>query len=557
MNVFLIIFAVVFLVVFVVLILSSSQALQRFAVLEVLLLAFTAAFTYFSSTYYGDNIRNAAVVATEGYLRPASTMLLEAEYQHDFSTGTDEDEKTLLSRVTSYIQAIPESVDALSADAVVDCGVYSLSEDKIIYSESFNQMPEEMYLHIRDVVMSSKDDVFNFASSKVIDNRQYFSSCSSSEISPKYAAYAVIATESIDGTVREIVASVVKNALILLAIMTLVLGIVLFIQSRELKGIVKRIKRAASGVESWEVLKTRVPGFFVESDDIRTLRMSLNQLVNEEDRYSHKVIEQLKSYHRFTPHNIERIFGGKNIMNIGSGDVNDVTGIIASVALSLPQNRGEAYQKKVAERFDEIVEARDNHNGMTIAVNHDLTDISCFFDGKAEEAFDFGMDVTRDSDSFVMLHKTTVTCGIVGDEKELLQYTASREINVLEKYAERLRAMGLTMVITDRVKELMPNSVSTRYIGFIENEGFKYKLYEVLDAYGSAIMQTRMATSDKFAEAINLFYQDDFYLARNMFSEILKTDANDPITTWYLFVCENNLNSMKNSNSYALFAGEI
>ncbi len=557
MNIFLIIFAAVFVIVFIILILSSSQALQRFAVLEALLIAFVSVFTYFSSTFYGNNVRESTLVATESYLRPVSTMLLEAEYQFDFESGEDIDENIMLSNVANYIQAMPESVDAIDVESIIDSGIYSLTDDRIIYSVHYSKMPEDMYQQIRDEVYRAKDDVFNSSVSKEIEGKLYFANCSSSDNSPKYVAYAVITTESLETAIRLIVEKVIISALILLAVMTLILGVVLFIQSRELKGLIKRIKRAASGVESWEVLKTRVPGFYVESDDIRTLRMSLNQLVNEEDRYSHRVIEKLKSYHRFTPHNIERIYGGKNILAIDEGDVIDITGVIASVSLSLPRSRGEAYQKKVAERFKEIIAARDVHNGMTIAVNHDISDVTCFFDGKSEEAFEFGMDVVRDSDSFVMLHKTTVTCGIVGCDKELVQYTPSREINILEKYSEKLRAMGLTMVITDRVKEFIPNSVSTRYIGFIENEGFKYKLYEVLDAYGSSIMQARTATAGKFAEAINLFYQDDFYLARNMFSEILKTDANDPITTWYLFVCENNLNSIKNSNSYALFAGEI
>ena len=43
-------------------------------------------------------------------------------------------------------------------------------------------------------------------------------------------------------------------------------------------------------------------------------------------------------------------------------------------------------------------------------------------------------------------------------------------------------------------------------------------------------------------EALKLFYQSDYYMARNAFSELLKTNSTDELVRWYLFESERLLN---------------
>ena len=100
-------------------------------------------------------------------------------------------------------------------------------------------------------------------------------------------------------------------------------------------------------------------------------------------------------------------------------------------------------------------------------------------------------------------------------------------------------------MITKDLMEQMGHVGETRYIGFLlpdENHPEqKLELYEVLDAQIPGTRKRRSAMNSKFAEALSLFYEQDFYLARNLFTEILREAPDDGLTKWYLFECEHYL----------------
>ena len=84
-----------------------------------------------------------------------------------------------------------------------------------------------------------------------------------------------------------------------------------------------------------------------------------------------------------------------------------------------------------------------------------------------------------------------------------------------------------------------------------------YKLYEVLDAYPGLERELRRGYDQRFQEAINLFYHNDFYLARNVFSSLLRACPGDGIARWYLFACEHFFNQEGDAEpDYSLFGIE-
>ena len=66
-----------------------------------------------------------------------------------------------------------------------------------------------------------------------------------------------------------------------------------------------------------------------------------------------------------------------------------------------------------------------------------------------------------------------------------------------------------------------------------------------------------LSYDDKFQKAIGLFCQNDFYLARNLFSAVLKLNPADGIARWYLFACEHYFNNSEPGGEvYSLFGIE-
>ncbi|MPN54166.1 hypothetical protein SDC9_201835 [bioreactor metagenome] len=84
-----------------------------------------------------------------------------------------------------------------------------------------------------------------------------------------------------------------------------------------------------------------------------------------------------------------------------------------------------------------------------------------------------------------------------------------------------------------------------------------YKLFEVLDVYSDVARLRKTGADAKFQEGVRLFYKNDFYLARNAFSAVIKACPEDGIARWYLFACERYFSRPENQDvRYDLFGLE-
>jgi hypothetical protein len=156
--------------------------------------------------------------------------------------------------------------------------------------------------------------------------------------------------------------------------------------------------------------------------------------------------------------------------------------------------------------------------------------------------------------TFVLLHHTGLVYGVAGDTAQASTYVLSADMRILNAYTEQMRALGIRMAVTDAVHELIDENTASRYIGFVEKGIHTFKLYEILDAYPANERQSRLSTRAKFKDALNLFYGDDFYLARSMFTEVLKENPTDEVARRYVFICERCLEEKAGQiDSYGLF----
>jgi hypothetical protein len=157
----------------------------------------------------------------------------------------------------------------------------------------------------------------------------------------------------------------------------------------------------------------------------------------------------------------------------------------------------------------------------------------------------------------LILHKASFLYGIAGHEERLFPYLSSSELEFLVGFAPQFDQAGVRVVVTETYwKQLEDSGFIGRYIGFVsagEVNG-SYKLYEVLDVYPELERDLRRGYDQRFQEALNLFYHDDFYLARNQFSALLRVCPNDGVARWYLFASERLFNREGDEEiNYSLF----
>ena len=189
--------------------------------------------------------------------------------------------------------------------------------------------------------------------------------------------------------------------------------------------------------------------------------------------------------------------------------------------------------------------------GILISASNDLSLVKGLFFEECKSTVSFGRELIHsimgsskkeNIEGAVFLHYGSITYGISGTERHSFPFIMSHACDVLEKYTKGIVSLNVELVVTHTVLEREEIPGECRYIGFIKEGTVKIKLYEVLDACSARIRLAKMDLKERFDEALRLFYNRDFYLARNLFMEVLQRLPEDGVSRWYLFECEHYLN---------------
>lgn len=279
----------------------------------------------------------------------------------------------------------------------------------------------------------------------------------------------------------------------------------------------------------------------------------------------------LSSYSRFIPRELDKLLGRASVMEVSFGDAATLTGAVSVFTIS---NRelaraslaDDAFVDFVSESFSLLREKIVAHHGRLLSTGFDLASVPVYYPNSVSDAVQAGLDLLGelrgrgDTDSLtpdfcVLLHHTAFLYGIAGTQEQVFPFISSSEMEFLGGYNQRFRSAGVRMVLTEALVQRLDVGCNTRYLGFVTTPDGKrtYKLYEALDTYPDIERNLRIRYDRRFQEGIRLFYHNDFYLARNIFSALLKACPQDGIVRWYLFACERFFNSGQEELNYQLF----
>lgn len=280
------------------------------------------------------------------------------------------------------------------------------------------------------------------------------------------------------------------------------------------------------------------------------------------------------SFYRFVPRGIEKLLDRAAVTEVSFGDMAAIHGGVALLSVG---NRDQVraalddgeFMNFVNGCFASIVQNVDRHNGYLLSNEFNLASMKAVFPEQPDDCVKAGVDVLGSAEALeagirpafsLILHDAHFLYGLAGTEDRVFAFLSSAELDFLEELSGNLQAAGVRLAVTDRQLSRLKGSYSSRYIGFVSSRDGKYtyKLYEILDVYSDVEKAARLQYDGKFQEALRCFYQDDFYLARNGFSAILKTCPEDGIARWYLFASERFYNrGGQEDNTYSLFGADV
>lgn len=295
-------------------------------------------------------------------------------------------------------------------------------------------------------------------------------------------------------------------------------------------------------------------------DELSRMNQAMQEMCMSLSIRDYEMSETIRSYKRFVPQRLTRMLGRATIAEVSLGDSRR---IVTNVGLFTVGNRDEVRSTLEDKVFVDFINetftifnacVQENH-GSLISCTLRLSCMETMFPENPADGVRAGLDflgrVGKKSQSdlpipspMMILHKASFLYGVAGKPARLFPYISSAEMEFLEGYTHKFHESGTRLVMTETyLAEMKNHSFAVRYIGFI-SDGDKnaYKLYEVLDVYPETERKLRIEYDRRFQEAIKLFYHNDFFLARNLFSTLLRVCPNDGIVRWYLFACEHCFN---------------
>lgn len=300
----------------------------------------------------------------------------------------------------------------------------------------------------------------------------------------------------------------------------------------------------------------RVSEIAVRNDEIGDMARSLQEMTVSLSIRDYEVRNTMLSYHRFVPNGLEMLLDRASIMEVSLGDSRAITGNTAiitvcnrqSVRLVLSDDDYVSFVNRSSSLMDSAVRP---HGGILLSSGYDMAGNKVFFGGDSNAGVRSGLDLLGAASEnaakgapmpefYMLLHNTEFLYGIAGSDENLFPYISSSELEFLGTYSEQFRSAGVRIVVTEPFLRQLDGNYTTRYIGFLSSAGFRlsFKLFEILDACSDLERNLRISYDPTLQKAINMFYKSDYYLARNLFSSVLRICPTDGIARWYLFACE-------------------
>jgi hypothetical protein len=348
----------------------------------------------------------------------------------------------------------------------------------------------------------------------------------------------------------------------------LAIFVVVFLYTRPIALLNKRMNEIAIGrYDMKEVLTGR--------DEIGDMWRVMQELAVALAIKDYETDNVMKSLYRFVPRDLEKLLGRASMMEVSLGDMTNVASSICIVSVNnLDDVRSVSDDKQfirfINDQFSMVDRNVTKNGGILLTGDFELSSMKAIFPKTPEAGIRFSLNLFGDaeklpeeegkqSELFLLLHTTSFFYGMAGTDERAFPFLSSAEIAFLSTIAAKFRKSGVNIVVTDQYLKTLNAPPVVRYLGFISSgeEHGVFKLYEVLDVYSDLTKRKKISADAKFQEGMRLFYKNDFYLARNAFSAVIKACPDDGVARWYLFACEHYFNKPDaNEIRYDLFGIE-
>ncbi len=371
------------------------------------------------------------------------------------------------------------------------------------------------------------------------------------DVSADYALVTIINAMTDDGSVYVDNRGVFLCFLMIWAFGAAVTALVWHLQLRDYRMLEKALSDTALG-------RTINERPVVIGRDLKDMWDSIFEINKRIEGIEYNRMRILEAYYRFAPKNVEKMLGRESITEVCAGDARNLSGTIAMLGIDL---RHETNLKRIDSVIGQIGEYQKDHNVIMIGRAPDMSRVQLLFMENENKTVQFLTELfnhsTRSGDRLcysAFLHYDNCLFTVLGTEEESAIRLSFDTQKVQEEISTFISKLQLGLVISESIKIRERVDAPLRFIGSFDagERREPLRLYEMLDTYPAAERARRIRTLEKYNEALNLYYEKDFYFARTRFSEILKENPDDMLIKWYVFESDRYLNEGVEDDSYRM-----
>ena len=294
--------------------------------------------------------------------------------------------------------------------------------------------------------------------------------------------------------------------------------------------------------------------------DYERIWLAARDVLEEKKRANYARDKMFLAYSRFAPRNIKSLLGKESMLEVTPGEYQIMRGIVVNVSLNWDRDQSNIQLlEQMNKDFAVITKTQVDNDGVLLFGEPTLGSMHFLFEDSPKKAINFASNIIKllaNRNPVILMHETKLTFGIAGTNEQAFTFIDSDDLELLQGITKKIQEYKVGMVMTEQMAAYMDDSIKTRCIGYVNlsDDGRNMNLFEVLDVLPVAIGKKRLANREQFKKALSMYYHNDFYLARNMFTEILKQDGDDEIAKWYVFACEDLLKlAGEKEYDYSLF----